>query len=68
MAAEALGATPQECLVVEDSPAGVEAAHAAQMQVLAVPYPGMNPERLQSADLLLESLEGVNAADLTLSA
>jgi len=68
VAAEALGATPQECLVVEDSPAGVEAAHAAQMQVLAVPYPGMNPERLQSADLLLESLEGVNAADLTLSA
>ena len=38
------------------------------MQVLAVPYPGMNPERLQSADLLLESLEGVNAADLTLPA
>jgi pseudouridine-5'-monophosphatase len=68
VAAEALGANPQDCLVVEDSPAGVEAAHAAQMQVLAVPYPGMNPERLQSADLLLESLEGVNAADLTLPA
>ena len=65
VAAEALGAPPGDCLVVEDSPAGVTAAHAAGMQVLAVPYPGMDPARLSEADLLLESLEQAHANDLT---
>lgn len=65
IAAEALGAAPEDCLVVEDSPAGVAAAHAANMQVLAVPYPGLDPARLTDADLLLDSLEEVSAADLT---
>jgi len=64
VAAGALGAPPADCLVVEDSPAGVAAAHAAGMQVLAVPYPGMDPARLTDADLLLESLEEARASDL----
>jgi beta-phosphoglucomutase-like phosphatase (HAD superfamily) len=34
-AAATMGAIPQNCLVVEDSPAGIEAARAAGMRVLA---------------------------------
>jgi HAD superfamily hydrolase (TIGR01509 family) len=33
-AAERLGARPQDCVVVEDSPHGVQAAHAAGMRVI----------------------------------
>ncbi|HVR75948.1 MAG TPA: HAD family phosphatase [Planctomycetota bacterium] len=36
LAAESLGVSPGECLVVEDSPVGIEAARAAGMRVIAV--------------------------------
>lgn len=36
LAAERLAASPAECLVVEDAPAGIEAARAAGMRVLAI--------------------------------
>lgn len=36
LAAERLGFAPESCLVVEDSPAGVAAAHRARMPVIAV--------------------------------
>jgi pseudouridine-5'-monophosphatase len=67
LAAEELGAEPASCLVVEDSPAGVQAAQAAGMQVIAVPYPGMDPARLATADLLLDSLTQITPADLGFS-
>jgi sugar-phosphatase len=35
-AAELLGISPSGCLVIEDAPAGVEAAHAAGMRVIAI--------------------------------
>jgi pseudouridine-5'-monophosphatase len=64
LAAADLEATPETCLVVEDSPAGLAAAHAACMQVVAVPYPGMDPSRLADAELLLESLTQLDLSQL----
>lgn len=55
--------TAAECLVIEDSVAGVEAAHAAGMKCLAVSssYP---PQRLAEADLVVPSLMGIDLARL----
>jgi mannitol-1-/sugar-/sorbitol-6-phosphatase len=36
LAAQGLGAPPADCLVIEDAPAGIQAAHAAGMQVLGL--------------------------------
>jgi len=64
LAAAELGASPTSCVVIEDAPAGVAAAHAAGMQVVAVPDPGMNAGQLAAADLVVASLTALNAADL----
>jgi pseudouridine-5'-monophosphatase len=68
LAARDLGAEPRRCLAVEDSPAGVQAARAAGMQVVAVPYPGLDPEKLRDADLLVRSLEELDPAVLNIVA
>ncbi|MEO6027476.1 MAG: HAD family phosphatase [Candidatus Binatia bacterium] len=54
---------PAECLVVEDSVLGVEAARRAGMRCLAVTtsYPA---HRLAAADLVVPSLVGLTLADL----
>jgi len=53
--AERLGFRPDECLVVEDAPAGIEAAHTGGMRVIALPstYPAAE---LRAADAVVESL------------
>ena len=66
LAAAELGADPRRCLVVEDAPAGVAAAHAAGMQVLAVPDPGMERARFADADLVVDALTTVTPATLGL--
>jgi len=53
LAAARLGAPPRDCLVVEDSPAGVEAARAAGMQVVAMPDPHVDRDRVAGADLVV---------------
>jgi mannitol-1-/sugar-/sorbitol-6-phosphatase len=54
-AAELLGVAPQDCLVIEDSPAGITAAKAAGARVLAV-LTTHRPEDLEAADHLVRSL------------
>lgn len=55
-----LGATPADCLVVEDAPAGVASGKAAGCPVLAVltTYP---PESLTDANWRIPTLAGVRA-------
>ena len=53
-AARGLGKSPDQCLVIEDAPAGIQAARAAGARVLAIP--STNPvSALQEADGLVKS-------------
>lgn len=54
---------PHECLVIEDSLAGIQAARWAGMKVLAVATT-YQASRLHQADLVLRSLEGVTLQQL----
>lgn len=56
-AAARLGILPEQCLVLEDAPSGVEAARAAGMAVAAVPNPAMGREPYAAASEILTSLE-----------
>jgi HAD superfamily hydrolase (TIGR01509 family) len=57
-AARRLGVAPERCAAVEDSRAGILAARAAGMRVIAIPNPHFPPdaETLEDADVVLESV------------
>jgi sugar-phosphatase len=59
-AAARLGHSGADCLVIEDAPAGIEAAHAAGMRAIAITntYPC---ERLTMADAVVERLTDLSA-------
>jgi pseudouridine-5'-monophosphatase len=63
-AAEDLGARPETCLVVEDSPFGVEAAIAAGMRVVGLPDPRMDRGRFADAHFVVSSFAEMRRLDL----
>jgi mannitol-1-/sugar-/sorbitol-6-phosphatase len=58
MAAAGLGVSPADCIVVEDAPAGIQAARAAGMDVVALTTTH-RPEDLP-ADACTKSLAGIH--------
>jgi sugar-phosphatase len=50
---------PQECLVIEDAPAGIRAGKAAGCSVLAVAS-SHSPEELQEADWIIASIDQIS--------
>lgn len=61
--AERLGVSPARCLVIEDAPAGVAAAHAGGMRCLAVRRAGQTDALgIEAADALVDSLEHASLA------
>ena len=62
-AAERLNIPPTRCLVIEDAPAGVAAAHAGGMRCLAVRRAGQpDAPGLDAADALVDSLMDASVA------
>ncbi|MEI9949196.1 MAG: HAD-IA family hydrolase [Pseudomonadota bacterium] len=60
-AARAIGGDPTRCLVIEDSPAGVLAARAAGMSVVAIPDAALPSERFVEAQLIVRSYAELRA-------
>src|SRR4051812_32905199 len=60
-AARAIGGDPARCLVIEDSPAGVLAARAAGMSVVAIPDAALPSERFEEAQLIVRSYAELRA-------
>ncbi len=64
-AAARLGQAPADCLVVEDAPAGIQAARAAGMRVVAVRTGMTAGLSLDGADAIIDSLEAFDPAWLS---
>jgi len=58
---ELLGVNPAECLVIEDAPAGIRAAHAGGMKVIGLTstYPA---SALSEADAVVQKLDRIHIA------
>ena len=61
-AMEVLGVEPAECLVIEDSPLGIEAGKRSGARVLALrPHEGVNLDQ-SAADVVIDDLSDILAA------
>ena len=58
-AARAVDVPPEQCLVLEDAPSGIQAAKAAGMRCVAIPHQYTRGLDLSGADWILSSLAAV---------
>jgi beta-phosphoglucomutase len=61
LSAQRAGVAPQHCVVIEDAPVGVAAAHAAGMKCVAIASTGRVRGLLQAADEVVDSLRELNS-------
>ena len=63
MGARLLGVNPTECLVIEDAPAGIRAAHAGEMKAIGITstYPAAE---LLEADAVIQKLAQIRVGDM----
>ncbi len=61
LAAERMAVSPANCAVVEDAPAGIEAAHRAGMKAIGFVSTGRNARDLADADLVVTSMDELDA-------
>ena len=63
MGAKLLGMIPAECLVIEDAPAGIRAAHAGGMKAIGITstYPA---SALQEADAIIQKLTQIKVSSV----
>ena len=59
LAAKRLHVLPEACLVLEDSPRGIQAARAAGMKCFAIPSEGVKESQVSDATKILSSLKEV---------
>ncbi|MCR4414795.1 MAG: HAD family phosphatase [Thermoguttaceae bacterium] len=64
IAARRMGMAPQRCVVVEDAPLGIDAAHAAGMAAVGLVSTGRTPVQLARADLVVRSLGELSPSTL----
>jgi HAD superfamily hydrolase (TIGR01509 family) len=57
--AEKLGISPSDCIVIEDSDLGVEAAKRANMKCIAIPNKHTYKQNFSAADLVAGSVEDI---------
>ncbi len=63
-AARQLNVHPENCVVLEDSQSGVEAAKAAHMKVIVVPNQFTKSQDFRSANVVVTSLEKIDTAQI----
>lgn len=57
--AKRLGVKSKHCIVIEDAPAGIEAAHNAGMKCIAIRTPYVDSAQLEIADLVVNSADEI---------
>ena len=64
LAAERMEVRPSQCVVIEDAPVGVEAAHAAGMKCAGLASTGHQPEDLREAEMVVPTLRDLSPSQL----